>query len=302
MLYPNFNELVALKDQKSHLTLAARQSVKSTVPGDHHSPFRGQGLEFDAVQKYVPGDDVRNIDWRVTARSGSPHIKLFKEERERNVMICIDMNHTMRFGTRHTFKSIQAARAAAFLGWRALANHDRVGACLFGDVSDGLQFFAPKRTRLSLWKMLTLLTKPPANHQKVSLEEFLKHMNKAAHTGSLIFIISDFMDLSGHLEAYLSRLNKRCDVLFIAINDFADMAFQPVGTLAFQADDRENIFVNTDSIAGREAYAAQWEKNRNRLSEIAAKFKVAHIALTTESDIQRDLILGLKQVAKRRGR
>src|SRR5579862_7094005 len=113
MLYPDFNDLISYKERKLGKLQLARRKVSATATGNHHSPFRGQGLEFDAVREYVPGDDIRNIDWRVTARTGSPHLKVFQEERERHIVLCVDMNATMRFGTRNTFKSVQAARVAA---------------------------------------------------------------------------------------------------------------------------------------------------------------------------------------------
>jgi len=300
MLYPDLDDLVSLKDRKPPLDLSSNRSVKSTFPGDHHSPFRGQGLEFDSVREYVPGDDIRNIDWRVTARTGSPHMKIFREERERNVIVCIDMNATMRFGTRNTFKSIQAARAASLLSWRALGNHNRLGACLYGDVPNGMQFFAPKRTRKSLWAMLKTLTEHPSQSHHISLEEILQHLSKAAQTGSLIYVISDFMKLTENLERRLSRLNKRCDVVFIAVNDPADKAIHPVDTIAFCANNSEKAYVNTASIDGRRAYAAQWKENRQELQQIISRQKIAMVALTTESDVRRDLVLGLKSIARRR--
>ncbi len=304
MLYPDFEDLVALKNRKSKLAHTSKRSVKSTVPGNHHSPFRGQGLEFDSVREYVPGDDIRCIDWRVTARTGSPHLKIFKEDRERHRIICVDMNAPMRFGTKNTFKSVQAARTAALLGWQGLAEHDCVSACLFGDVPDGLQFFAPKRTRKSFCSMLKMLSEPVMQNHTVSIQEALKHMSKASHTGSLIYLISDFMDLQKNLqnEAQLSRLCKRCDVIFIAINDRADKSIYPVGTLRFCGIDKEKIYVNTESLAGRNTYTHQWNENRQNLYELTSKFKIPLIELTTESDIHRDLILGLKSIGKRKKR
>jgi len=291
MLYPDFNDLVAFKDRKSNLMHTSYRSVKSTVPGNHHSPFRGQGLEFDSVREYVPGDDIRNIDWRVTARTGSPHLKLFKEERERQMMICIDMNAGMRFGTRNTFKSVQAARAAALLGWRGLAQHDCVSACLFGDVPDGIRYFAPKRTAKSFCALLKMLAEPCADRHYVAISEALQHVSRVSHTGSLIYLISDFMDLDKNFqhEACLSRLNKKSDVVFIAINDPADRSIYPLGTIGFCAKDVEKIYVNTESVAGREAYAAQWKENRQKLYEITSKLKISLIEMTTESDVRRDL-------------
>jgi uncharacterized protein (DUF58 family) len=282
----------------------AQRSVKSTVPGNHHSPFRGQGLEFDSVREYVPGDDIRNIDWRVTARTGAAHLKIFKEDRERRIVLCVDMNSSMRFGTRCTFKSVQAARTAALLGWQGLARHDSVSACLFGDVPEKIQLFAAKRTHHSFCSMLKMMADPFAGRHAVSINDALQHIGKASHTGSLIYLISDFMDLDKNIqhEAVLSRLNKRCDVVFIAINDQADRSIYPIGNIRFCADGAEKTYINTESIAGREAYAALWNANRRRLYEISSKFKIPLIELTTESDIHRDLMMGLKSIAKRKGR
>lgn len=301
-LYPDLNELIALKDRKAHLKLTAERSIKSTVPGDHHSPFRGQGLEFDAVREYVPGDDVRNIDWRVTARTGSAHMKLFREEREREVIFCVDMNADMRFGTRKTFKSVQAARVGAFLGWRALDEKDRVGACLFGDVDKGLQFFDPKRTRQSLWAMLKLMVEPPREHHKVSVEDALRHVHLAARPGSLIYVISDFREITPGLAEITARLNKRCDVVFIAISDPADSSIVPVGSLEFLNMESEKVAVNTESLKGRETYTEQWIQNRQKLNEAVTRAKVSMIELTTEMDIHRELLLGMRALAKRRSR
>lgn len=303
MLFPDFDELIALKDQKFRFKQLLNQSVKSIIPGNHHSPFRGQGLEFDSVREYVPGqDDIRNIDWRVTARTGLPHLKLFREERERHILLCIDMNSTMRFGTKKTFKSIQAARVAAMLGWQGIAHQNRMSACLFGDVSNGMQFFAPSRTRKSFCGLLKSLCQPNTEHHSIALQEALQSVLQGVHTGSLIYVISDFMDLQENvkLEAVLRRLNKKGDVIFIAINDQADKKILPIGTVGFCTNLTTKTMINTESIAGRAAYETQWKENRERLHEIAFHCKVPIVELTTESDIQRDLGIGLKTIAKRK--
>lgn len=302
MLYPDFNELISYKERKFDKMQLAARKVSSTAPGNHHSPFRGQGLDFDAVREYVPGDDIRNIDWRVTARTGSPHLKLFKEEKERHTIICVDMNSAMRFGTRKTFKSIQAARCASLLGWRALAHQDRLSACFFGDVPGGLHYFASKRTRQALCKMLKMLAEPPKEKHRVSLEDALQHICRVAHPGSLVYLISDFMELSDDVskESSLSRLNKNCDLVLISINDAADQALVPAGIIGFCGQNSEKITINTDSIKGRETYAAQWKENRKTLNQLTARFKIPLIALSTESDIHRDLLLGLKNITKRK--
>ena len=300
MLYPDFFELVACKEGKRHLMQSSRRS-KTIVPGNHHSPFRGQGLEFDSVREYVLGDDIRNIDWRVTARTGVPQVKLFQEERKRTRLIAVDMNETMRFGTKNTFKSIQAARVAAFLGTQGLAAHDSISACLYGDVQGGIQYFAPTKTRKTFCTLLKTLSLPPSVRHLVTTAQALQHISKAAHTGSLVFLISDFMDIDASFlkEASLSRLNIKCDLVFIAINDSADSVIAPIGTLKFSTNAKK-IDVNTDDIQGRESYARLFKESRERLYETTKKFKIPLIELTTESDIRKDLFLGLKSIARRK--
>lgn len=306
MLYPDFNDLVALKNLKLDFAQRTSRSSQSVVLGGQHSPFRGQGLEFDSVREYVLGDDIRNIDWRVTARTDSPHLKIFKEERERHIVLCVDMNATMRFGTRNTFKSVQAARITALLGWQGMAHQDRVSACLFGDVPDGIEYFAPKRGRKSFSYLLKRLCEPEMESRHISFERVFQHISKTAHTGSLVYFISDFMGIGKDFQQEaislraLSRLNKRCDAVFIAVNDPADKTLYPVGTLGFCSLNNEKIIINTDSIAGREAYELQWKENRQQLHGIASRFKIPLIELTTQSDIRRDLVIGLKSIARGR--
>lgn len=302
MLYPDFDDLISFKVRKNVRGIQSTRTVKSIVPGNHHSPFRGQGLEFDSVRQYVPGDDIRNIDWRVTARTGSPHLKLFKEERERHLLLCVDMNHPMRFGTKNTFKSIQAARVAAFLGWHGMSSQDRISACLYGDVENGIQFFPPKRTRKSFCALLKALSAPPRESHAIPLENVLEHISLAAHTGSLIYLISDFMELTSlsKIEPLASRLNKRCDVIFITINDLADKSIYPVGPIGCAAKGIERIYFDTSNESGRNVYAAQWRENRSCLYALTSRLKIPIIELTTESDVNQDLAVGLKNLCRRK--
>jgi uncharacterized protein (DUF58 family) len=302
MLYPDFNELVGLGRKAFKSYGLSERSVMSAAPGDYTSPFRGQGLDFEEVRRYVPGDDIRNIDWRVTARTGIPHLKVFTQEREHTVLLCIDATAQLRFGTRGTFKSVQAARAAALLGWSASRNHDRVGAIVYGDVPDGMRYFSPARSRRPLWKTLKLLSQPqPAHPRPGSLEDALKYLYKAAPTGAFIFVIGSFETITAELERSFAHLQRRCDIVLLRINDPADQAIPPVGMLRFARWDGLKLRVNTDSGAGRDAYAKQWQETRQEMETIALRLQMGIIDLHTDKDVQGDLVEGLHRLSFRKG-
>jgi uncharacterized protein (DUF58 family) len=234
----------------------------------------------------VIGDDIRNIDWRVTARMGAPHLKLFKADHERHRMILVDRNGSMQFGTRNTFKSVQAAKAAALLGWQGINACDRVSAALFGDVKGGVQFFSPHRTEKSFSAVLKALCQPSSENHPISISAAVAKMAHVAHTGSLVFLISDFMGLNKDLiqDPALRLLNKKCELVLISINDPADQSLYPLGLIQCSLG-KDKVIVNTSNSKGREAYAAQWKENRELLYALTSALKVPLIELTTESDI-----------------
>jgi hypothetical protein len=142
-LYPRLDDLLELRHQAHTLGVPSHHLVNSTFAGLYASVFRGAGVNFEEVREYREGDDIRYMDWKVTARTNEPHLKVFREERERSVVLCVDRGPHMVFGTRGTFKSVQAARAAALIGWAASRLNDRVGGMAFGDPEAGLQALPP---------------------------------------------------------------------------------------------------------------------------------------------------------------
>jgi uncharacterized protein (DUF58 family) len=295
MLYPDFNELIQLGQKASRLQILSGRSSMTAGSGEYASPFRGQGLAFHEVREYRFGDDIRSIDWRVTARTDKPHVKVFTEERERTVILCVDANAAMRFGTRGTFKSVQTARAAALLGWHANGSNDRVGCLVFGDVPDGLQFFAPARSRKSLWLTLKLLSQATQGvHQTmVPPEAALKYLERVAPTGSLLLVIGDFQPATEMLEKRIGNLRRTCDVVLIAVNDPADREMPAMETVVFEDDAGNKLALDTNSRAGRDAYAQQWRENRQRLEDMAVRRRVGIVDLHTDKDVYADLLLGL---------
>lgn len=304
MLHPDFNELIRLGTKSQHLRFNSQRKSMTSGAGDHKSPFRGQGIEFYEVRRYQPGDDVRNIDWRVTARMNQPFMKIFTEERERTVLLCIDANAGMRFGTRGTFKSIQAARAAALLGSMAQAANDRVGGLVFGDIPEGLKFFDAARSRRPLWKVLkTLSNKPPEKTSKpYAIEDALAMLDRVAPTGSLIFIVSDFLGIKDTLEKSLATLRRRCDVILICVTDPADRELPPMEPVWFASPGGIKVLAGTDNKKGRETYTKQWRENRDKLETIATRQRAHIIDLQTSSDVYREIVKGLKLASIRRSR
>ncbi len=298
MLYPDFDELVRLGQNTSRLNITSGRQSMAPGPGDYASPFRGQGLAFYEVREYHFGDDIRSIDWRVTARTDKTHVKVFTEDRERTVILCVDANATMRFGTRGTFKSVQAARAAALLGWQANRNNDRVGGIAFGDVPNGIAYFTPARSRHALWQTLKLLsnTAQGTNKTPVPIEAALKYIERVAPTGSLVLVISDFQYATDALEKRLANLRRTCDVVLTVVNDPADREIPAMETVVFEDEAGHELTLDTQNEIGREAYARQWRENRNRLEDIAARRRLGIVDLHTDKDVHDDLLLGLRHL------
>ena len=210
------------------------------------------------------------------------------------------MNLPCDLGPEETFKSVQAARVAALLGWQACMSHDRLGAWLFGDVSDGLHYFTPYRSTKSLLAMFKQLSRADVNQNApfISLDEALVHVNKAILRGTLIYIISDFGTVSVALEQQLSTLRRRCDIVLIPIDDPADQSIPPIGPVFFSACNQDKLYIDTNNQMGRENYAAQWLETRQSLLKIATKLKIGMIPIATDANAQAELFHGLKRIRK----
>lgn len=336
MLSPNFQELVELNAKVRSRKINSNKLIRSLIAGSYFSPFRGQGLEFEEVRQYVAGDDIRKIDWRVTARSGKPHIKLFREERERKVILCHDLGKSMCFGTRGTFKSVQAAHVTALLGWCALANGNMVGGCLYGDTQYGQHFYKPSRRRDSFLQILQKICAEPIKHtgesaireNKYHLSNSLTQNNsvtrsnsvaqsssqsnsvnptsstttlagsisyicRVAPAGSLVVIISDFLEITEQLAQGLGDLNSRCELVIVSVRDPADTHLPSIGRLTF-SDNYEEFTVNLSDKEARKKYERQALENNAQLQNICDSLNIIHIPLLTNSDIYYELFYGMK--------
>jgi uncharacterized protein (DUF58 family) len=301
-LYPRLDDLLELRHQAHTLGLPSHHLVNSTFAGLYASVFRGAGVNFEEVREYREGDDIRYMDWKVTARTNRPHMKLFREERERSVVLCVDRGPHMAFGTRGTFKSVQAARTAALIGWAASRLNDRVGGLVFGDPKAGLQHFRPSRGRRALWQLLRTLTEPATEHDRSidCLEEALRRATSGLPTGSLVFVIADLNRDAMSLERLLGGLIQRNSVVLLPVDDPADWEIPSMGVATFTGTDGTLIEIDTDDPQAHRAYRSAWEARRDLLQAMAHRLHIILMPVSTDHEIHLSLIHALEQRAKKR--
>jgi len=301
-LHPQLDDLLELRHQARTLGVAAHHLVNSTFTGLYSSVFRGTGLDFDEVREYREGDDIRNMDWLVTARTNKPHLKVFREERQRSVILCIDTGPHMSFGTRGTFKSIQAARTAALIGWAASKQDDRVGGVLFGNPATGTRYYRATPGRRGLWRILRALTEPieQGDTDESQLMAALQHVDSGSGTGSLIFVIAPINNVTTGLERILGSLKQRHDVVLLPVDDPADRDLPSMGPVIFSNAAGELLEVDTDNEVGRRAFRVDWEQRREELQQLTYRLGVGLIPVSTNKDVHKSLINGLRHYAGRR--
>ena len=294
-MHPRLDELLELRHQAHTLGLASHHLVNTTFSGLYASVFRGQGLNFEEVREYREGDDIRNMDWKVTARTNEPHMKVYREERERSVLLCVDHGPHMYFGTRGTFKSVQAARAAALLGWAANSVNDRVGGMLFGNADTGLVHFQPTKDRRAVWRLLKEMADPArrAQHGLGCLDLVLKRAGRGSGTGGLIFVISDFnCELKG-LDKTLGQVCQKHSVVLVPVDDPADREIPSLGRAMFRDAEGRLVEIDTDDVNGQRLYRERWEARRALMNQVANRLGVAVIPVETSADVHQALMTGL---------
>ena len=216
--------LIALRGRSRRLLLNLNLGARSILSGAHISRFRGRGMDYAESREYQPGDDVRHIDWRVTARTGMTHTKLYVEERERPVFLMLDFSPGMYFGTRGSFKSVTAARAAAYTAWAAIAGGDRIGGVVASPEGNrDLRPAAGRRGVLRLLKVIADATEPPNKSRfrddDSLLDDGLAHLCGVVHPGSLVILFSDFYRCGEQTREYLVQLQKHNDVVACQVLD-----------------------------------------------------------------------------------
>ena len=285
--------MVRQRHHARQFNLTGIKKATSAISGLHDSRFRGRGMDYLESRAYQVGDDIRNMDWRVTARTGTAHTKLFQEERERPVYIVVDTNRSMHFGTRVRFKSVVAATAAAVLGWSSISQGDRIGVMTYG--CHGID---PGRALAGKKGMMNLITHvvdayAVRNENSETLSAALQQLRHINRPGSLIIVISDFYHLGEDCKRHLVQLRKHNDVLAVLTHDpFELQAMQPAFYGIGDAD--KQLVLDTHKSSTRKRVDKIRQHSNAEVIEKVAKAGVTILPLQTDQPV----VTSLKQALK----
>ena len=265
---------------------------KHIFSGEYHSAFKGRGMSFSEVRDYQYGDDVRNIDWNVTARTGDPHIKVFEEDRELTVMLLIDISKSSFFGTRKQFKSELIAEISAVIAFSAINNNDKVGAILFSNEVE--KYIPPKKGKKHILRIIREIIYFEPQSSGTELSEALIYLNNIQKKKSIVFILSDFMT-SGY-ESALSIAVKRHDIIGINIYDKAEQELPDLGLFrSVDLETGEEIIIDSSSPSVRKKYNIWYLKNYNYYNSTFNKNRADHISMDTTADYVKKLLQFFKK-------
>ena len=269
------------------IELRTRGLVNSLFTGEYHSVFKGQGMEFAEVREYQPGDEVRSIDWNVTARMRRPFVKRYVEERELTVMLAVDLSGSERFGTRGRFKSELATELGAVLGMSAVRNNDRVGALLFTDRIEHL--LPPRKGRRHALRLIRDLLAFEPKGARTDIAGALQYLERMLSHHTIIFVISDFLD--AELEKPLKRLAQRHDVVAISVEDPSERLLPDVGLARFvDPETGETLDVDTSDTEVRARYERAMEGERDVRRRLLRRLAIDEIVVRTDQDYVQPLL------------
>jgi len=296
------DNLVAIRHLAKLLPIHKQKKVLNEMAGVHTSNLRGRGVDFSEVRSYQAGDDIRAMDWRVTARTQKPHIKVFREERERPIMVVCDLRSSMFFGTQHAFKSVLAADICGLFSWSALNNGDRIGALLFDDNHE--TDIRPKPGRKQVMHVLhelSLFTQQQARHHSESktsrLADMLRHTRRVTRPGSTVYLISDWQDFDLDCERQLHQISKHNDVVAINIFDAFEQNILPLGSYPL-TDGKQRLQLECYSKSQGLEHQQAFELRQQELKQRTLKLGIPLISLQAQQDIITELRrgLGLSQI------
>jgi uncharacterized protein (DUF58 family) len=282
------------------IEIKTRGLSRNIFAGEYHSQFKGRGMTFSEVREYQPGDDVRSIDWNVTARMNRPYVKIFEEERELTVMLLIDVSGSRNFGTISQMKRDMMAEVAATLAFSTIENNDKVGVIFFSDKVE--KFIPPKKGKTHVLHIIRELLSFEPTDTGTDINAALEYLINAQKRRCTAFLISDFITANGDQLRVTGNAtpvviaSRKHDLNAIQIYDRLDAEMPNVGLLKVKdAETGKRLWVDTAVRATREAYAAAWHKQQDTLENVYLKTGINHVSVQTGEDFVKALMRLFKQ-------
>ena len=270
------------------IEIKARKLSRNIFAGEYHSQFKGRGMAFSEVREYQPGDDVRSIDWNVTARLNKPYIKVFEEERELTVMLLVDVSGSRNFGTLSQTKRDMMAEVAATLAFSTIANNDKVGVILFSDKIE--KFIPAKKGKTHVLHIIRELLSFEPTSTGTDIAQALQYFSNAQKRHCTAFLISDFIGAGAMYKPLLIASNRH-EVNAIQIYDRHETDLPNIGLIKFHdAETGNDMWIDTAIASVRSAYAQSWRNNQNELEQLFTRTGVAHVSVRTDEDYVKALM------------
>ncbi|MCH7818095.1 MAG: DUF58 domain-containing protein [Candidatus Marinimicrobia bacterium] len=278
------------------LEIGTKGLVNEIFSGEYHTVFKGRGMEFAEVREYVPGDDIRLIDWNVSARTGSPFVKVFSEERELSMMLVVDMSRSGTFGTSYRMKDEVAIEICALLAFSAMKNNDKVGLLIFTDKVE--KFIPPRKGRQHVLRVLREIIYHEPENTGTNINSALEYLLRVIRRHSVVFILSDFMD--DGFQKSLRVVSSKHDVIAIKLTDKLETQLPDAGLISLvDAETGENVVVDTSDERIRNSYSALRRAQQERLEKMFKKMNLDHINIKTGESYVEPLYKFFRKRAKR---
>jgi len=263
------------------------RAVNDVLAGEYHSVFKGRGMEFDEVREYAPGDDIRTIDWNVTARTGHPYVKRYVEERELTVMLVVDLSASGSFGTRERLKNEVAAELCALLAFSAIKNNDKVGLIVF---TDHIELYIPPKKGVShVLRVIRDLLNFEPRRSRTDVTQALDFLGRVNHRRAVVFLVSDFQ--AAGYEKRLRIAARRHDLIAVSLTDPREAKLPVAGLIELEdAESGECIVVDSGSAAVRRRYEALARERADKLAASLRSMGIDQIPVVTGEDYVRDLV------------
>jgi uncharacterized protein (DUF58 family) len=288
-------EATELLKRVRKIEIKSRGLSKHIFAGEYHSAFKGKGMAFSEVREYQYGDDIRNIDWNVTARFNHPYIKIYEEERELTVMLIVDVSGSRNFGTQMMLKKNLITEISAVLSFSAIQNNDKVGVIMFSDRIE--KFIPPKKGKQHILRIIRELLNFKPVSTGTNITEALRFLINAIKKRSTAFLISDFMD--DNFEDALKIASKKHDLVGLKIYDLRETELPSIGLVKLlDAESGQDIWIDTSDSYIRDTYRHSWRKSNEDMAEMLSRFGVDYVSISTGEDYVKPLINLFKRRAR----